>query len=364
MTTEAENLAEDIAAAEVTVDCEPHHSEPAAASEPMPRLRLPTRDSMPPLQPRTDYEMLRVRRLAEVDEELRHVNLPFDRRDHGVSRDPNILAEGIVAHNFEIPGPAGPMGMRIFMPERPAGPVGVYVHTHGGGWAGLKGLDGFDTENSGYARDWGCAVVHPDFRVSWDAKFPAAVDDCFAAYRYVVDHADELGIDATRIGIGGGCTGANIATVVALMARDAAIQKPAIQWLWSGAFDTRNVNQSFDEFANYSLPAELTEAATRLYLSCREDAYDWRASPILAETLRGASPALVWTGGWEIIRDDSRQYVNRMRDAGVDVTYIEGPRQPHGGIYATNPITGDLTAYAKATVPTINEIMRGYIGPR
>jgi len=333
----------------------------SAAGAP-PRMRIPMPGSQPPLKAAVDYEQLRLQRMAEVDEETRYINLPLTERpppEH--MPDPNVLAPGIKAFNIVIPGPAGKIPMRIYMPDKVTKPIGLYLHTHGGGWAAFSGLVGFDTENSNYARDWQCAVAQPDFRVSWDAKFPAAVDDCFAAYRYILDHAHELGINKTKIGIGGGCTGANLATVVSLMARDAGLQKPAIQWLWSGDFDTRNDTQSYEEFANYSLTLGIAEAVTRLYLRSKEDTYDWRSSPILAPTLKGLSPALVWAGEWEVLRDENRMYVNRMRDVGVDVTYFEGPKQPHGGIYARNK-SGEHTKYARETLPKINSIMRRYIG--
>ena len=328
-------------------------------------LRVPAPGSLPPLTTTTDYEALRLKRFAEADDETRAINTRADRRSRPkVSVNPSVLASGVKASNIVIPGPTGQMRMRVYMPEATRGPVGLYLHTHGGGWAAGAGLEGIDTVNSGYVRDWGCAVAQPDFRVSWDAKFPAAAEDCFAAYRYIIDNHRAMGVDSTRIGIGGGCTGANLATVVSLMARDANIQKPAMQWLWSGVFDTRNNTASYEEFADYSLPRDIAEAVTRLYLRSKEDTFDWRASPLLAPTLKGLSPALVYAGEWEVLRDETRQYVARLRDEGVPVTYFEGAKQPHAGIYALNPDTGRPTRYAQETLPKINAIMRKAIGPR
>ncbi|KRB86745.1 hypothetical protein ASE00_08695 [Sphingomonas sp. Root710] len=305
--------------------------------------------------------------MKEVDEETRLINAPFGSMpefDPAPLPDPGVLAPGLKAWTLNVPGPAGALPMRIYMPEdRREGPIGLYFHAHSGGWATNDGLEACDTENSAYAIAWGCAVAHVDFRVSWKAKFPAAVEDCYAAYKFILDHADDLGIDRTRIGVGGGCTGANLATVVSLMARDEGIQAPAVQWLWSAVFDTRNCARSYDEYANYGLTRELAETVTRLYLRSTEDMFDWRASPILAPSLAGLPPAIIWAGEWEILRDEARAYAARLSEASVDVTYIEGPKQPHGGIYANNPKTGKPTRYSQETLPKVNALMRRFIGP-
>ncbi|MDP3737512.1 MAG: alpha/beta hydrolase [Hyphomonadaceae bacterium] len=335
---------------------------PPAAPGP---IRIPVPGSVAPLKNKTDYEALRQKRIAEVDDETRYINFRDIPPPSRAPMPEGGLAPGVKAYNVDVDGADGKFPMRIYMPDGAKKPIGIYLHTHGGGWGGFEGFDPRqDATNSGYVKDWGCAVAAPDFRVSWDAKFPASIDDCFAAYKHLLGHDKALGIDKTRIGIGGGCTGANLATVIALMARDAKVQKPAIQWLWSGVFDTRNNTQSYDEFAKYSLPLAIADTVTNFYLSKREDVYDWRSSPILAKTMKGLSPALIWAGEWEVLRDESQQYYNRLRDAGVDVTYIEGPQQPHGGIYSINPVTGQPTKYSRETVPLINKIMRRYIGPR
>ena len=331
------------------------------------RVKMPEFDSLPDLAPKVDYEALRQQRMAEVDDETRLINQPHGPMTPELMSvpwpDPNVLDPSLEARNIEFPGPGGPLRMRFYTPKDQDGPVGLYFHTHGGGWAGFDTLENIDTENSGYATDWGCAVAHVDFRCSWEAKFPAAVEDCYVAYRYLLENADELGIDTTRIAIGGGCTGANLATVVSLMARDDGIQTPAVQWLWSPALDARNQTASYEEFANYGLTREIANTVTKLYLRTKEDVFDWRASPLLAPSLAGSPPAIIWTGEWEILRDEARSYAGRLMDAGVEVTYIEGPQQPHAGIYWLNIKTGQPTTYAAEMRPKIAELMRRYIGP-
>lgn len=329
-------------------------------------------DGVPPLKLTTDYAALRRERLAQLDPEMRAVydaaaaapplrQVGLARMRGGRSPRPDTgLPKGVTAYDIKIPGPAGDIPTRVYMPEGAKTPVGVYLSTHGGGWVFGNGLG--PSVDAGEVRnvlDWGCAVVHPDYRIAPEHKFPAAIEDCYAAYRYVLDNGPKMGLDTNRIGIGGGCAGANIGTVVSLMARDAKLKLPAIQYLWSGAFDMRPSYRSYHEFADgYGLRTDDAMWVESCYLRSEEDRWDWRASPVLAKTLRGAPPALFWAGEWEILRDEIELYANRMRDAGCTVHFIEGPQQGHGFIY----LHAD-TKYARQATPEINRIMRSYIGP-
>ncbi|GAB5101252.1 alpha/beta hydrolase [Caballeronia sp. HLA56] len=326
---------------------------------------------LPGLPVSTDYNALRAKRMTEVSGEmlaiynaaaaappLRQVGIAAIRASY---QNPQaaVVPAGVTARNIQIPGPAGPIPTRIWMPAGATAPVGVYLITHGGGWNFGNGIDYHDAEESQHVLDWGCAVVRPDYRIAPENKFPAPIDDCYAVLKYIGDNSQQLGFDNTRIGVGGGCAGGNIATVISLMARDAGGVKPAIQFLWSPVCDTRNNYLSHLEFANgYGLRLDDADFVTENYLHSREDCYDWRSSPVLAPSLKGASPALVWVGEWEILHGETMAYVSRMRDAGVNVQLIEGAQQGHGFIYLY-----PNTAYAKATLPEINRIMRSYIGP-
>lgn len=328
-------------------------------------------DGVPPLKWTTDYAALRRERMEQADDEMRAIYeaalaAPPLRmlgveaiRARGDTPAHRTLAPGVRAHNIMIPGPAGDIPARVYMPEQTDGPVGVYLSTHGGGWVFGNGLETSDAEESRNVLDWGCAVIRPDYRLAPEHKFPAHIEDCYAAYEYVVNNGAGMGLDTTRIGIGGGCAGGNIATVVSLLARDAGLQLPAIQYLWSGAFDMRPNYRSYHEFAEgYGLRTSDALWVESCYLRSEEDRWDWRASPVLAETLKGAPPALFWVGEWEILRDEIHLYANRMRDAGCTVHMVEGPQQGHGFLYLHAN-----TRYARETLPGINRIMRSYIGP-
>lgn len=314
--------------------------------------------------------------MSEVDPELKQIyDLPFP-------LDPSIGAEGFRAAFAEmwpnmggagvrpgvtvtdtaVPGPAGDIKVRIYRPEGLEGPSGAYFHTHGGGFLAGGGIDPWDGSNSMEALEWGCTVIHPDFRLPPENRFPAGVEDCFAALQWVNDHADELNVDRKRIAVGGGCTGANMAAAMALMARDAGIELAA-QYLWGPRFDLRGDYRSEFEFAEgYGLTKAFDDWVTSEYMSDPEDRWDWRASPFLVESLKGSAPAIFAVGEWEILRDNARAYADRMRDAGVEVHYFEGKGQGHGHPYWRNVETGEFTKGAQQAQAEVAGVMRRKIG--
>lgn len=326
----------------------------------------------------TDYAALRERRLAQVDAQTRR---GFEAaagmlriREMGVEAFRDVFAQamntvtpgmapGVEAETITIPGPAGEIPVRVYRPTEHEGPLGVYVHTHGGGFIAWNGLDAVDGANSRSALEWGCMVVHPDFRVPPEHPFPAAIEDCWATVRWVGEHGPEHGIDTQRIAVGGGCTGANLAAVMALMARDAGAPDIALQFLDSPQLDTRCDTRSHHEFAEgFGLTRDADLFVVEQYLSAPEDRWDWRASPVLVDSVRGVAPAIVTAGEYEILRDEARLYTGRLRDAGVEVHYIEGPRQGHGFSLGRDLETGNYVPAAAVARARIGEVFRRHIG--
>jgi acetyl esterase len=327
----------------------------------------------------TDYEALRERRMAELDDpELEKIyeitGSGLHIRERGVDGLREFIGQGmrtmgsgdrrgVVTRDIKIPGPAGEISARIYSPEGADGPTGAYFHTHGGGFVAGGGFETFDDLNCSTVLDWGCSVVHPDFRLPPENPFPAGVEDNWAALQWVGEHGAEVGIDTDRIAVGGGCTGANMAAVMALMARDAGAPKLAAQFLYAPRFDLRTDYRSEFEFADgYGLARDDDQFVTSQYLSDPEERWDWRASPALVDSLKGVAPAFFAVGEWEILRDDARAYANRMRDAGVEVHYTEGEKQGHGHTYWRNLETGEFTAGAKKSQAEVASFMKRKIG--
>ncbi|MFB7859825.1 alpha/beta hydrolase [Rhodococcus qingshengii] len=325
----------------------------------------------------TDYDELRRRRFLELDPELKSVYEQVESRPEleeigveglrahfrMVGHADGPLRDGVSAETIAVPGPNGDVPTRIY---RPSGtrPRGVYIHTHHGGYVAMNGLDHVDGYNSNLALEWDCIVVHPDFRVPPEHKYPAGVEDCWAVVQWAAMHIDWIGGDLDRVAVGGGCTGASMAAVMAIMARDAGGPQLAAQFLYAPQLDARGDYRSRYEFARgYGLTRASTQWVTDQYLNDPEERWDWRVSPVLAPTLRGVAPAVMSVGEWDVLSDEARFYANRLQDAGVPVTYIEGPSQGHSHTSWRNPATGELTTGARADNARIAEAMRSYIGP-
>ncbi|PYM22860.1 MAG: acetyl hydrolase [Candidatus Rokuibacteriota bacterium] len=221
-------------------------------------------------------------------------------------------------------GPLGPIPLRVY---RPAGvpastPLAVLVFFHGGGWV-IGDLETHDVLCRQLTAGSGVSVVSVDYRLAPEHKFPAAVDDAWAATRWVVAHAGELAVDASRLAVGGDSAGGNLAAVVALLARDKGAPAIAVQVLIYPVTDLVGETRSYRDFAEgYLLTREGMRWFIAHYLTAEAEAADWRASPIRAQSLAGLPAALIVTAGFDPLRDEGEAYAERLRDAGVRVDSV------------------------------------------
>ncbi|MFZ4650744.1 MAG: alpha/beta hydrolase [Rubrivivax sp.] len=230
---------------------------------------------------------------------------------------------------------AGEVPLRLYRPAgtQAAQVLPVLVYFHGGGWT-IGDLDTHDVLCRQLAQAAGAAVVSVDYRLGPEHRFPAAVDDCVAATRWVREQAAALGVDASRLAVGGDSAGGNLAAVVCLALREAGEPLPAFQLLIYPATDMRAVAPSHaSNGQGYLLTRDSIAYYTGHYLG--EDVAlrsDWRASPLLAPDHRGLPPALVLTAGFDPLRDEGLQYANALSAAGVPAQYLCFERQIHGFI--------------------------------
>ncbi len=224
-----------------------------------------------------------------------------------------------------LPGPAGAIGVRVYRASDD-GPAPVLAWFHAGGGV-IGDLDTADSCCRRLANRTGALVVSVDYRRGPQHRFPAAVDDCWAATRWLGEHAAELGGDPQRLAVGGDSMGGTFAAVVARRAAEAGAPALRHQLLVYPMADATLSCPSVDEFADgYVLTKALCEWFYENYLGPNADRKDPDASPLHAHDLRGCAPATVLIAELDPARDEGLAYASKLADAGspVDVLRYEG----------------------------------------
>jgi acetyl esterase len=232
------------------------------------------------------------------------------------------------------PGKAGPVPVRAYRPKG-AGKDEVLpalVFFHGGGWV-IGDLDTHDVVCRTLANGARCAVYSVEYRKAPESPFPAAVDDCFAALKFISEEGKALKISSKQLAVAGDSAGGNLATVIALMARDAGGPALSFQLLVYPAADQHYGFPSIERNGEgYLLTKKIMHYFRSHYLPNAKDWLDWRASPLLAKSLAGLPPAFVLTAGFDPLVDEGKAYAERMRKEGVAVEYRNYPDMVHGFI--------------------------------
>ena len=243
----------------------------------------------------------------------------------------------------------GPVALRAYRPAgtQPTDELPALVYFHGGGWV-IGDLDTHDVLCRQLANGARCAVYSVDYRLAPEHPFPAAVEDCVTALQFVAGrHA--------RVAVGGDSAGGNLATVVALHARDRGGPEIAFQLLIYPATDQRGQHPSLKRNGEgYLLTKKAMDYFQAQYLPRKEDFLDWRASPLLAKSLAGLPPAYVVTAGYDPLLDEGREYAERMAKEGVQVAYREYADMVHGFI-----LFGGVLDTANAAAAECCEKLRG-----
>jgi acetyl esterase len=240
---------------------------------------------------------------------------------------PEDVAE---TRDTEVSGPLGPIGIRSY---RPAGTAAsdvlpALVWFHGGGWL-LGDLDSHDGVCRRFANAVRCRVISVDYRMAPEHVFPAAVDDCAAVIRYVLNNAASLGVDASKVAVGGDSAGGNLAAVMALMSRDGSLPPLAFQLLIYPATDMMMTTVSSTTIGP-GVP--LTSVTMKWFIDhyAKGHETDWRASPGRVSSVAGTAPALVLTCALDPLRDEGIDYAKRLEREGVRVVHLHYSDQIHG----------------------------------
>ena len=239
--------------------------------------------------------------------------------------------ELLSAESLAIPAPHGRIPARIYTPKKLRKADGLapgLVFFHGAGWV-IGNLETHDVVCRKLAHEGEMIVMSVDYRLAPEHRFPAAVEDAVTATKWVAANAKGLGIDASRLVVGGDSAGGNLAAVVSLHARENG-PKLAGQLLVYPATDFSRKHPSHSEPETSIL---LTHTVVTWFMNNYlgdADINDWRASPARARTLADLPPAYVLTAGADPLRDEGDEYAARLKEAGVAVTYRHFPGQFHG----------------------------------
>ncbi len=276
-------------------------------------------DSMPPATPMT--APTNEQRLASNEGAAVLAGLVAEKpRAVGTVTDARVEVDG------------GSIAVRVYQPEH-SGPHPIHVFLHGGGW--MFGtidepfVDILCRERTALA---GYVSVAVDYRLAPEHKFPIPLNDSYAALEWIVDHAAEFDADPTRVTIGGGSAGANLAAAVALRARNENGPAITFQLLEIPALDLTMNGSSLEKYGTGEYPLSKTDilACLDAYLATPEDALNEYASPLLAKDLSGLPPAHIMTSEYDPLQDDGTRYAERLIAEGNEATLTLGRGHVHG----------------------------------
>lgn len=241
---------------------------------------------------------------------------------------------------IEENNPSGDVLVRIYRPQT-EGVLPALVWYHGGGWV-LGSLETADQVCRALANAAGCAVVSVDYRLAPEHPFPAGLEDAYSALLWVLADGNGVGIDRSRVAVGGDSAGGNLAAAAALLAREgvgmgeAETHRPCFQFLiypvTQHGFDTPSYSENA---TGYFLTQAMMRFFWNHYLRRPEDGQNPLASPLLANDLKGLPPAWVATAQYDPLRDEGEAYANRLKEAGVTVESVRYDGMIHG--FFANP---------------------------
>ncbi|MGM0558637.1 MAG: alpha/beta hydrolase [Myxococcota bacterium] len=228
-----------------------------------------------------------------------------------------------------VKGPAGPVPLRIYRPNH-GGDAPAIVYFHGGGFV-VGDLEAYHGMCSRLADETDCIVISVDYRLAPEHPFPAAVDDCLAAFEWVHENATRLGLNPDRLSVAGDSAGGTLAAVVTQQLLERGGPMPSHQLLMYPSTDTRDGYESMETLAEgFYLESSLVHWFSRTYLQDHSDHADPRVSPVTFERLGELPPAYVVTAGFDPLRDKGERYVDELESAGTRVLHQSFDRLIHG----------------------------------
>jgi acetyl esterase/lipase len=223
------------------------------------------------------------------------------------------------------------VAVRVHRADGAQGPLPCVYSMHGGGYV-YGSIASDDARLDGWSSGYRCVGVSVEYRLAPETPFPGPLDDCYLGLKWVLDHHDELGVDAERIGVSGASAGAGLAAALALLARDRGEVPLQFQLLDAPMIDDRQLTPSSQRDDLVIFDREASEFGWRSYLG---DLYGQPgvpayAAPARAADLAGLPPACICVGNVDGFRDDAIDYAARLNQAGVPAELHVYAGAPHG----------------------------------
>lgn len=233
-----------------------------------------------------------------------------------------------VVIDHRIPGPGGSIPIRIYRPSPEIASLPGVVYFHGGGWV-YGSINTHDGVCHALAKKSNSVVVSVDYRLSPEHRFPAALDDAWAAMAWVAQHGPE-GIDGERLAVAGDSAGGNLAAVCARRARDRGLPL-RLQVLVYPVTDSDLDTRSYRQYAEgFGLSRAAMEKYWDYYVPSKSDRTNPDVAVLRAEDLSGVAPALVLTAEYDVLVDEGEAYAKRLEAAGIDVKLTRYDGLIHG----------------------------------
>ncbi|EPJ78138.1 MULTISPECIES: alpha/beta hydrolase [Pseudomonas] len=242
----------------------------------------------------------------------------------GAQQSVKVDLSGVQVSDRSIKVAGESIGLKIVRPANVKGDLPVFMFFHGGGWV----LGDYPTHER-LIRDLvvnsGAVAVYVNYTPSPETHYPTAINQAYAATKWVAEHGKEIGVDGSRLAVAGNSVGGNMAAVVSLMAKEQNTPKLRFQLLLWPVTDAKFDTASYNEFAEgHFLTKGMMQWFWDSYTTNASERAQIHASPLQASTdqLRGLPPALIQTAGADVLRDEGEAYARKLDAAGVEVTAV------------------------------------------